>query len=273
MSIPAGKTAIPPVLMYHSVTNDRRDRSPWTVDLRRFEQQMRWLSRRGLQGVSMQEALRGRPGSSGKRLIGLTFDDGYRDFLECALPVLERYDFTATAFVVAGCLGGKSEWSDRDPWKALLTAEEVRSVAVAGVEIGSHGLRHVSLPSVADGDLASEVSESRRILQVVSGQEVRGFCYPFGEHDARVLDRTQATGYDYACATGYPLFTGHFALPRIYVGNSDSPARLWAKATRHWLRWQYSGPGSRAIADASAVKRRAKAIGTKAKSVLRATLP
>lgn len=221
----------------------------------------------------MREVLQARNDSSGKRLIGLTFDDGYRDFLECALPVLERYNFTATAFVVAGCLGGKSVWSSTDPWKPVLTAEEVRSAAAAGVEIGSHGLRHVSLPSVADDDLASEVSESRRILQAVSGQDVRGFCYPFGEHDARVVDRTQAIGYGYACATGCPLFTSHFALPRIYVGNGDSPARLRAKATRHWLRWEYSGPGARAIADASAIRRRAKASRKRAMSVLRATLP
>jgi peptidoglycan/xylan/chitin deacetylase (PgdA/CDA1 family) len=272
VAIPDVKAVIPPVLMYHSVAYDRRNGSPWTVHTDRFEQQMRWLSRQGFKGVSMREALWARSDSSGKRLIGLTFDDGYRDFLECALPVLERYDFTATAFVVAGCLGGKSVGSSTDPGKALLTAEEVRSAAGAGVEIGSHGLRHVALPTVTDDDLASEVSESRRILQVVSGQDVRGFCYPFGEHDARVLDRTQATGYDYACATGCPLFTGHFALPRIYVGNGDSPARLWAKATRHWLRWEYTGPGSLAITYASAVRRRAKTIKTRAKSVVRATL-
>lgn len=262
MSIPAGKIAIPPALMYHSVTNDPLDRSPWAVHVDRFEQQMRWLSRRGLKGVSMREALGARSDSSGKRLIGLTFDDGYRDFLESALPILERFGFTGTAFVVAGCLGGKSVWSAPDSWRPLLTEEEVRSVAAAGIEVGSHGLRHVSLPSGTDGDLASEVSGSRRILQAVSGQEVRGFCYPFGEHDARVLDRTRAAGYDYACAdyacaTRYSRFTGRFALPRTYVGNSDSPARLWAKASRYWLRWEYRGPGARAIATAAAIRARA----------------
>lgn len=265
MSITAGQTAIPPVLMYHSVADDPLDRSPWAVHVDRFEQQMRWLSRRGLKGASMREALGARSDSSGKRLIGLTFDDGYRDFLECALPILERYDFTATAFVVAGSLGGKSVWSAQDSWKALLTEEEVRSVAAAGIEVGSHGLHHVSLPSDTEGDLISEVTESRRILQAVSGQEVRGFCYPFGDHDARVLDRTQAAGYDYACAdyacaTRYPQFTGRFALPRIYVGNRDSPPRLWAKATRYWLRWEYGGPGARAIAKAAAVRARAGSV-------------
>ena len=265
MSLPEGKTAIPPVLMYHSVTSDRQHRSPWTVHVDRFEQQMHWLRRQGFKGVSMQEALGACRDSSGQRLIGLTFDDGYRDFVECALPVLQQFDFSATAYVVAGYLGGKSVWSSTDPWKPVLTAEEVREAAAAGIEIGSHGLRHLSLPSVATRDLANEITESRRILQAVSGQKVSGFCYPFGEHDARVVQQAQAAGYDYACATGCSRFAGHFALPRIYVGNGDSPARLWAKAQRHWLRWEYSGPGSRTIANVSAIP-------TRAKSVLRATL-
>jgi peptidoglycan/xylan/chitin deacetylase (PgdA/CDA1 family) len=265
MSVPAAKTVIPPVLMYHSVASDPLDRSPWVVHVDRFEQQMRWLRQQGLKGVSMREALDARSDSSGKRLIGLTFDDGYRDFLECALPVLEKFDFTATAYVVAGCLGDTSVWSETDPWKAVLTADEVRSAAGAGVEIGSHGLRHRSLPSVPDGDLVGEVVESRRILQEVSGQDVRGFCYPFGEHDARVVEHAQAAGYDYACATGCSRFAGHFALPRIYVGNGDSPARLRVKAARYWLRWDYGGPGSQAIASVSAMR-----VGTMA--MLRATL-
>jgi peptidoglycan/xylan/chitin deacetylase (PgdA/CDA1 family) len=220
----------------------------------RFEQQMRWLSQRGLKGVSMQEVLAAAHDSSRKRLVGLTFDDGYRDFLECALPILERHNFTATAFVVAGRLGGQSVWAARNPSKALLTAEEVRSAAAAGVEIGSHGLRHVSLPATADGDLANEISESRRILQAVSGQEVRGFCYPFGEHDSRVLNQARAADYDYVCATRCSRFAGRFALPRIYIGNSDSPALLWAKATRYWLRWEYQGPGAHTIATLSAIR-------------------
>jgi peptidoglycan/xylan/chitin deacetylase (PgdA/CDA1 family) len=156
-------------------------------------------------------------------------------------------------------------WAAQNPWKALLSAEDVRSAAGAGVEIGSHGLRHVSLPSAADDDLASEVSESRRILRAVSGQEVRGLCYPFGEHDARVLNQAQATGYDYACGTRRSAFAGYYALPRIYVSNNDSPDRLWAKATRFWLRWEYSGPGSGAIAKVGAM-------GIGAMSALRATL-
>jgi peptidoglycan/xylan/chitin deacetylase (PgdA/CDA1 family) len=242
---------VPPVLMYHSVTPDRGDRSPWAVHVARFDQQMGWLRRRGFRGASMRELLGSPPDGPGPRLVGLTFDDGYADFASCALPVLQRHGFSATAFVVAGRLGGENSWAG-EAGKALLTADQVRLMAEAGVEIGSHGWRHQSLPSVTDADLAEEVVRSRGALQQASGQEVPGFCYPFGHHDGRVLASARAAGYDYVCAVGYSQFTGRFALPRIYVGNGDSPARLWAKAMRYWLRWEYRGPAAGALAAVSA---------------------
>ena len=69
---------------------------------------MRWLARRGLRGVSMAELLEARSRQCEAGLVGLTFDDGYDDFVRNALPVLQRYGFNATAFVIAGRLGGST---------------------------------------------------------------------------------------------------------------------------------------------------------------------
>lgn len=240
-----------PILMYHSVTPNRRDRSPWAVHIERFEQQMRWLHERGFRGTSIRELLEPQPDEARSRLVGLTFDDGYADFAEYSLPVLQRYGFTATAFIVAGRLGTEDIWADEPP-KPLLTAGQVRLVADEGFEVGSHGLRHVSLLSANDSELTEEIVNSRRILQQISGQSVSGFCYPYGHHDRRIVSCVQAAGYEYTCACGYSEFTGRFALPRIYIGNADSPARLWAKAIQYWLRWEYRGPGSRILAVRSA---------------------
>ena len=135
---------MPMVLMYHSVQPYTDDPYLVTVGPPRFEQQMRWLSRRGLRGVSIAELLAARAAGAGKGLVGLTFDDGYADFAEYALPVLQRYGFTATVFVIAGRLGGDNVWDPAGPRKPLLDAAQVRRLAEAGVEIGSHGMQHVS---------------------------------------------------------------------------------------------------------------------------------
>jgi peptidoglycan/xylan/chitin deacetylase (PgdA/CDA1 family) len=237
-------SAIPVILMYHSVTSYQEDPYLVTVSPERFDQQMRWLRKRGLRGTSIRDLLQARARSDGRGLVGLTFDDGYADFASCAVPILRRYGFTATVFPVAGLLGGDNAWDVKGPRKPLLTAGQVREVADAGMEIGSHGLRHISLTSATGGELTAEIGESRRILREASGQDVAGFCYPYGAADEQAVDRVRAAGYAYGCAIWRSGLTGLHALPRIFVGESDTAPRLWAKGVRHWLRWGYRGPGA-----------------------------
>src|SRR5487761_414714 len=89
-------SAMPMVLMYHSVAPYEEDPYGITVSPARFERQMRWLRRRGLRGVSMSALLTAWRAGRSRGLIGLTFDDGYADFVEYALPVLSRYGLGAT---------------------------------------------------------------------------------------------------------------------------------------------------------------------------------
>ena len=235
---------MPMVAMYHSVEPCRSDPYRVTVSPQRFEQQMRWLAGRGLRGASVRDLLAARAAGLGQGLVGLTFDDGYADFAQYALPVLRRLGFTATVFVIAGRLGGQNSWDPDGPRKQLMDAGLVRQVADAGIEIGSHGLRHVRLPEAGTA-LGDEVGGSREILQAVTGQPVPGFCYPYGAVDDAAVRQVRAAGYDYGCAIWPSPHTGRHALPRSYVGEADGPSRLWAKAARHRLTWAYRArPGS-----------------------------
>lgn len=225
----------PVVLMYHSVTPYTDDPYRVTVSPRRFEQQMRWLNSRGLRGVSMATLIAAQRRHCDNGLVGLTFDDGYDDFLRHAMPVLKRYGFSATAFVIAGRLGGLNSWDSRGPRKALMTARQLLEVADEGIEIGSHGLRHVDLESTTDLALRREQDLSRQLLQDITGTAVNGFCYPYGQLDRRVVDGVHQAGYQYGCAIWTSDLTGRYAIPRTYVGDADGPARLHAK----WLRHHY----------------------------------
>jgi peptidoglycan/xylan/chitin deacetylase (PgdA/CDA1 family) len=244
--------SMPVILMYHSIAPYDQDPYQVTVSPARFEQQMRWLRRRGLRGASVREVLDARASGCGAGLVGLTFDDGYADFASYALPVLKRHGFSATVYVIAGRMGGDNEWDPEGPRKPLLTSQQVRQVADAGIEIGSHGLRHVSLPKAPEGALAGEIDGSRRTLQDVSGQDVPGFCYPYGDIDAAVVEGVRAAGYGYGCAIWPSEHTGQHALPRTFIGESDSAPRLWAKGLRHWLTWDYRGPGARRFSQRNA---------------------
>ena len=248
--------AQPAILMYHSVTPYQIDPSNTTVHPERFEQHMKWLHERGRRGVSVGELLKAWQDGTADRLVGLSFDDGYADLAYNALPILQRYGFNATAFVLAGRLGLDNSWTAKDPQKALLTSEEVSRLAASGIEIGSHGLLHLSFPSLSRTALVKEIADSRRILQEVSGQDVLGFCYPYGRLDERAVSAVQAAGYDYACAVWGTEFAGRYALRRYAMIDRYSCAHLWYMGWRYWLRWVYHGPGSATLAAAQSWRER-----------------
>ena len=225
----------PLVLMYHSVEPYARDPFQVTVHPDRFERQMSWLRRRGLRGVSVHHLLRARRDGHHRGLVGLTFDDGYTDFVTHVMPVLSRYSFTATVFLVAGALGGHNSWDEPGPRKPLMAATDIWRAVAAGMEIGSHSLTHRQLPDSDPRSLADEVRRSRTILGELSGQDVTGFCYPYGGVGEREVDAVRAAGYDYACAVRPSTLAGRHAMPRTYIGDRDTSPRLFAKWARHRL--------------------------------------
>ncbi|MDX2694883.1 polysaccharide deacetylase family protein [Streptomyces ipomoeae] len=219
--------------MYHSVGDCSHDPYRVTVSPHRLDRQLGWLRRRGLRGVGVRELLAARARGEGQDLVGLTFDDGYADFVAHALPLLLRHGCGATLFVLPGRLDGDNAWDPGGPRKPLLSAEGIRQAAAEGVEIGSHGLTHVDLTLADDALLHAEVRDSRALLRDVTGAHVHGFCYPYGKVDRRVLDAVREAGYSYACATDPGDLTGLHALPRVHVGERDSAWRLRLKHRLH----------------------------------------
>ncbi|MFI6941503.1 polysaccharide deacetylase family protein [Streptomyces sp. NPDC050418] len=221
------------IWMYHSVASADDDPYGITVEPERLDHQLRWLRERGLKGVGMSDLLRARTTGRGAGLVGLTFDDGYADFLDHALPLLQRYGFTATVFVLAGRLDGVNGWDPLGPRKRLLSLGGIRRIAAAGMEVGSHGLRHTRLTQLAPSELHREVVESRTVLSHITDCVPPGFCYPYGELNARVVEAVRAAGYSYACAIAPQPEHGIFALPRIHISQAD---RSWRLRLKHRLQ-------------------------------------
>ncbi|MEE1942955.1 polysaccharide deacetylase family protein [Streptomyces sp. TRM 70361] len=230
------RPARPWLLMYHSVAERTEDPYGVTVSPARLDRQLRWLRRRGLRGVGVGELLRERAAGRGARLVGLTFDDGYADFIGEAVPLLRRHGCTATVFVLPGRLGGGNEWDPLGPRKPLLTETGIRAAVGAGMEIGSHGMLHIELTGIGDEALRRETEGSRRLLEELTGRPVPGFCYPYGTVDRRVARAVRAAGYGYACAIDPGPLTGTYALPRVHVGEADTAWRLHVKRLLHPLR-------------------------------------
>ncbi|MDD7931031.1 polysaccharide deacetylase family protein [Actinomycetospora straminea] len=209
-----------------------------TVNPGRFEEQMRALARAGLRGVSMRDLLSSR---SRARLVGLTFDDGYSDFVTNAVPILQRFGFTATVYVVAGRLALSNEWDRDAPRKRIMNADQARAVELSGMEVGSHTLSHAHLPALEPDEVHREVTESRAILEDVIRSRVTGFAYPYGDVTSREVNAVRAAGYQHASAVKHqPGANGTFAVPRTYIGDVDGPLRLLGKRL-HFEYWRARG--------------------------------
>lgn len=227
---------IPPVLMYHSISPSTvPDPHRLRVHPQRLDRHLRLLHRMGLRGVSLTELVRASEAGLSRGLVGLTFDDGYADFLHHAVPVLERHGMSGTVYVVVGRLAGTNQW-DEGPQLDIMDADQVRAVAAAGHEVGSHTMTHPRLAGAEPDMLQAEVSGSRQVLEQVLQAEVRGFCYPYGSFDAAAADAVRAAGYDHACVTGDYDPGDRFTLPRCYVSPGDTGAHLVARLARHHLR-------------------------------------
>jgi peptidoglycan/xylan/chitin deacetylase (PgdA/CDA1 family) len=225
------RTRWPRILMYHSISQLEDDPNLLSTSPERFESQLLYLRRNNLRGVSMRELFRAMNTGEDKGLIGLTFDDGYEDFLHTAVPIMENLGCSATVFVIAG-MPVENDWEHAftpRPRLPLLNAEGVREASERGMEVGSHSMTHARLSSAKPDLLEREVSDSRRVLNEVLGRVVEGFCYPYGDLDSAAVEAARRAGYAYACGWNTPVDRSAYDLPRIPISERDGPRRFAAK--------------------------------------------
>lgn len=219
-----------PILMYHSITERPRAATHrLSVAPETFEAQLDLLRRLGCTALSFSAAseLLESGQELPERTVVLTFDDGYADFHEHALPVLERHGFTGTLFVTTGWLSDAGEHAAGRPRAPMLSWKQVREVADAGIEIGGHSHSHAQLDQVSDDALRAEVRDCRELLQEAIGQQVETFAYPYGYSSSRVRAAVGASGYRCAAAVTNSLARPHadrLAVPRLTIRRATSMA-------------------------------------------------
>ena len=168
-----------------------------------FARQMRWLQSLGYRGLSMRDLLPYLRGEKVGKVVGLTFDDGYCNNLQYALPVLQECGFTATCYVMSQLLGKTNVWDlENGVVQAdLMTAAQIRQWAQAGMEIGAHTQTHCKLPQMPDDDAMRQISACKADLAELLGEPVAHFCYPYGLYEARHAVMAQDAGYQSATTT------------------------------------------------------------------------
>ena len=230
-----------PILAYHSIAQGR---PPLCVSPARFGEHLWSLRDAGWSALTLDELLAGHAGGGWpERRVMFTFDDGLASFAREALPQLVRVGFSAILFVVAGRMGGESDWPGwprSAPTERLIDEVALAEVAAAGVEIGAHAMTHRRLATLDAEAAVREVIDSRHRLEDMASRLVRSFAYPFGEVTpavARLVREQFEAGFGIRLAYATPR-SRREAFERIdahYLRNRRSLARLSTPGTRAYL--------------------------------------
>lgn len=231
------------VLCYHGVT-ERASRSPHDPDglhirADRFAAQIDYL-RRHYRPVSLLEFLSAR--REGRRLpnrtVVLTFDDGYRNFLTVAAPILAERGLPASVFLitdrVAETSGDEPHWSEPDDERYLSWQEVKRLARDQGFEFGSHTRSHPHLPGLTVDESERELRESRDAIAACLGAGTIPFAYPYGGYTGELAERVRACGYTCGLTTdaGPNEFDADlFLIRRTLVGDGDDVPAFAARVS------------------------------------------
>jgi peptidoglycan/xylan/chitin deacetylase (PgdA/CDA1 family)/GT2 family glycosyltransferase len=180
------------VLMYHHVGPAVPGTYPdLTVTPEAFERQIARLASRGYVTISPADYVRVRRGAATlpPRAVMVTFDDGYADLVQYALPVLAKHRYGAVVFVVTGELSGTNSWDEvrGSATHRLLGPDDILAWRRLGIDFGGHSRTHASLPDLDDARLAAEVAGCRGDLRTLTGVDPVAFAYPYGDLDDRVV--------------------------------------------------------------------------------------
>jgi peptidoglycan/xylan/chitin deacetylase (PgdA/CDA1 family) len=193
-----------------------------------FQAQMQWLAT-NKHVISLEDAAEGRPG------VAITFDDGFRDNLLNAAPVLHHLEFPATVFVVVDRIG-KCLDDEADPDQgALMSWHDLKDAMSMGIQLGAHTMTHQRLSHLDEVEQAHEIMASRKQLQERLNIDVPAFAYPYGsyaDYNEHSLHFVHEAGFRYAVSNRYGPNTGRsdrFNLRRIWIDATDDLETFKAK--------------------------------------------
>lgn len=216
------------ILIYHAVgTKIEEDRlGIYTISPGLFERQINALVSYPVKALSTLSDI-----SSGTGLrVAVTFDDGYRDNLYMAAPILIKYKIPFTVFISTSFVKARTN--------SYLSPEEVKELAtLPGVSIGAHGSTHVPLTQCNDATLKREITGSKHYLEDLLGMEVNTMSYPHGAVDQRVRKSVAQAGYAIATCSRFDINgpgRDPLLLCRTDILGNDSIRVFSQKLHGHW---------------------------------------
>jgi O-antigen/teichoic acid export membrane protein/peptidoglycan/xylan/chitin deacetylase (PgdA/CDA1 family) len=237
------------ILGYHGVGPAAEGEDPHflRIPTERFERQLDLLLEAGFEFTTVAElAERADGGKPPPGLAAVSFDDGMSDNLTVALPILQRRGIPATVYVTSGLIGARNPWFSQDSSARMMTPDELRELAAAGVELGAHTVHHADLSRLSQSECLREMVESRDRIEEIAGTPVRTFAYPYCRYGPEAMAAVEEAGFS-AAVTGEGR--GSWApteLPRAMITGNDGLGSFLMKV---WELYQpvFDSPPVRAL--------------------------
>ena len=190
----------PTILTYHHVARVPADhpRGNLFVSPEEFECQMEYLKKKQFPVVSLDQIRAGLLGETSlpPKAVAISFDDGFEDNYLHAFPILKKYGFPATVFMITEKIGSRgSPDPGEEEDNCYLSPDQLREMAGAGITIGSHSATHPHLGRIPFNQADREITHSKKVLEDLLGLPVRWFCYPFGSFYPELMESVRKAGY------------------------------------------------------------------------------
>ena len=203
------------VLNYHKVVDEHMSLS---VPLADFEQHMKWLQEYGYTSITPEELYEFIVNGSElpEKPVLITFDDGYKDNYTNAYPIMKKYGFTGTIFVVTGFLGVYDNY---------MTWEQAKELSDNGFSIESHTYSHKSMTEASDEEISKELTKSRDTIKNKLGIDADFMAYPTGTYNLHIAELVQKAGYKGAFTIKYDNVSREsnvYALERVPIFHTEN---------------------------------------------------
>lgn len=212
----------PRVLMYHSINESVAGISPdLVVKPSNFEAQLQYLSKDGYTFYTISELVESNPAG---KAVALTFDDGFRDNFTEMFPILQRYNAKATIYLAPAIEGIER-----------LDQEQIHIMRDSGlVEFGAHTMHHVNLDKAEPETAIIEISESKAVVEQLTGLDCKAFAYPFGRYNDETVTLVERTGLSSAVTVKKGIEHVHdpYRIKRISVLGSTNSLQFHLAITR-----------------------------------------
>lgn len=223
----------PIILTYHQINDVPPDQDPYGISVTpaAFDQQMRYLKEKNFSVLHISEAvkiMRVR-GKLPKKAVSITFDDGYRDNFENALPVLRKYGFPATIYLVAQRVGDYARWDGvLGARRPLMDWCEIKAMRPHNIEFGSHTSTHVQLFLESSRNAEKEIRGSKDIIEDALNSAVDTFAYPYEQVDRGLQKIVDEAGYSAARGI-HRMRETYYNLWGTEVGRKDADLRSFER--------------------------------------------